>query len=81
VSRGDYTELSIQRETVQDGQGGELEGLVVRVWGEDADYDQARGTLLLAEIRMPGHGEGGIAFPPLDDLITHVRECLELVLQ
>ena len=79
--RGEYTEISIQRETVPDGCGGEREGLVVRVWGEAAEYETTRETLLIAELRMPGHGEGGIAFPPFEELFNHVRECLELVLE
>jgi len=76
--RGDYTEVSVRRETVQDGSGGELEGIVIRVWGEGDTYDEDRGEILIAELRVPNHSPTPPAFPPARELIDDVLRCLEL---
>ncbi len=75
--RGDYTELSVRREPVEDGQGTETSGIVVRVWGEDKTYPEDRAEILIVELRIPGH-EPPPAFPPLFDLIEHVLATMEI---
>lgn len=60
--RGDYVELAIGREVVQDGQGGELEGIVIRIWSEAGTWTDDREILLACTIEVPTH-EPPIALP------------------
>lgn len=77
--RGDYVELSIRREVVEDGSGGEQSGVVVRVWGAAETFEQDGDQLLIAELRLPDHQPPGPpSFPPASELIEHVLSCLEL---
>lgn len=75
--RGDYVELSIQREAIPDGCGGELEGIAIRVFGEDDTWAEDRGALLILTIYVPNH-EPPLAMPMVRATIDHVLAVLEL---
>lgn len=75
--RGDYAELQIERATVDDGNGGETDGIVIRIWSESDTYTVDRDVLLAMELRIPGH-EPPVALPMVTETIEHVLDVWEL---
>lgn len=75
---GDYTELSVMRESMPDGQGGEVDGLAIRVWGEAESWAADRGQDLLVTVLYPSRPDGKGGVPNVRDLVDAVLACWEL---
>jgi hypothetical protein len=73
MRRGDYRELSIRRQMVPDGRGGEVEGLAIHLFVDDADEDPD--DVLGWTMLVP---DGDTAIPDVRTTIDAVLEVFEL---